>query len=44
MVQLHLCRARTGCDTRKASLEILRAVQTVLGYTHAMGWSIQGDG
>ena len=44
MVELHMRRARTGAATRKASLEILRAVQTVLGYTHAMGWSIQGDG
>ena len=44
MVELHMRRARTGADTRKASLEILRAVQTVLGYIHAMGWSIQGDG
>ena len=44
MVELHLRRALTGAATCKASLEILHAVQTVLGYTHAMGWSIQGDG
>ena len=44
MVKLHMRRARTGANTRKASLEILRVVQTLLGYTQAMGWSIQGDG
>ena len=44
MVEPHMLRARTGDATRKASLEILRAVQTVLGYAHEMGWSIQGDG
>ena len=43
MVELHLRRARTGAATRKVSLEILRAVQTVLAFTHEQHWSVQVD-
>ena len=38
-VELHMRRARTGAATRKASLEIIRAVQTVLVWTTKKGWS-----
>ena len=44
MVELHLRRARTGAATRKASQEVIRAAQTVLGFTHEQDWSVQGDG
>ena len=44
MVELHLRRARTGAATRKASLEVIRAAQTVLAFTHEQDWSVQGDG
>ena len=44
MVELHMRRTSTGAATRKASLEILRGIQTVLAFTHEQGWSVQGDG
>jgi len=40
-VELHMRRARTGAATRKASLEIIRAVQTVVVWTTEKGWSTQ---
>ena len=43
-VELHMRRARTGAATRKASLEIIRAVQTVVVWTTEQGWSQKGDG
>ena len=43
-VELHMRRARTGAATRKASLEIIPAVQTVVVWTTEQGWSEQGDG
>ena len=43
-VELHMRRARTGAATRKASLEIIRAVQTVVVWTTEQGWSEKGDG
>jgi len=42
--ELHMRRAKGQAATRKASLDILRAVQTVLTFTHEQGWSVRGDG
>ena len=42
--ELHMRRAKGQAATRKASLDILRAVQTVLTFTHDQGWSVRGDG
>ena len=42
-VELHMRRARTDAATRKASLEIIRAVQTVVVWTTEQGWSKKGD-
>ena len=39
MVELHLRRARTRAATRKASMDIIRAVQTVVEWTNQQGWS-----
>ena len=43
-VELHMRRARTVAATRKASLEIIPAVQTVVVWTTEQGWSEQRDG
>ena len=43
-VELHLRRARGAAATRAASMEIIRAVQTVLAWTQEMGWSEPGEG
>ena len=43
MVELHLRRALTGAVTRKASLEVICAIQTVLAFTHEQDWSVHGD-
>ena len=37
--ELHLRRARGSAATRRASLEVIRAVQTVLAWTEEQGWS-----
>ncbi len=37
--ELHLRRARGSAATRRASLEVIRAVQTVLAWTEDQGWS-----
>jgi hypothetical protein len=42
-VELHLRRARTGGATRRASLEIISAVRTVLAWTEEQGWSVPSD-
>ena len=42
-VELHMRRARTGAATRKASLEIIRAIQTVVVWTTGKGWSTRGN-
>lgn len=43
MVELHLRRARAGAATRKAAMDVIRAVQTVLAFTSEQGWSISID-
>ena len=40
-VELHLCRAKGAEATRRASLEINNAIQTVLAWTGDQGWSVQ---
>jgi len=42
--ELHMRRAKGQAATRKAALDVIRAVQTVLAFTHSQGWSVQGDG
>ena len=38
--ELHLRRARGAAATRRASLDVIRAVQTVIGWTTDQGWSV----
>ena len=37
--ELHCRRAKGVAATKRAALEVIQAVQTVLGYTEEMGWS-----
>ena len=40
--ELHMRRARGAAATNRASMEVVKAVQTVLAYTEEMGWSVPG--
>ncbi|KZR87148.1 hypothetical protein MITS9509_00999 [Synechococcus sp. MIT S9509] len=41
--ELHMRRAHVAAATRRASLEIIHAVQTVLAWTEDQGWSAPND-
>ena len=40
MVELHLRRARGHAATHRASMDIIRAVKTVVAFTDEQGWSV----
>ena len=40
--ELHMRRTRGAAATNRASMEVVKAVQTVLAYTEEMGWSVLG--
>ena len=40
--ELHMRRAHGAAATNRASMEVVKAVQTVHAYTEEMGWSVPG--